>query len=251
MIRFLLPLFLLLFLLKIDFIRSQENNFIKVKYLKKIKPILNSDDPKLNNNNTKKLRYLLEKNLKNVEYILKIEDYHSLFELKMMNIDGENRSFQRLAGSIGGTKGDFYVNKRDSIFYNKKHFGGEDFKIKLNIRKWEITNEFKFIRNFKSYKATSKEVIINPKGKFEFQIIAWFCPELTSFFGPSSYFGLPGLILELDNGKTILQAKEIVISKSVENKIGPFKNGIEITQKEYDNLVNKKVKEKYGRFMKN
>lgn len=244
--RFLL--IVLVCILNSNITKSQEVTFIKVTYSKELYSRIDtskSNEYKVQINN---LNSLVIKNSKELEYQLVIDNYHSIFKGMESKMDNKENEFKGIARKIGGTNGQFYVNKKDSIFYNKKHFGGEDFKIKIDIKKWEITNEFKFIRNFKCYKAVSQDFVSNSEGVFKFNIIAWFCPELPSFFGPAGYFGLPGLILELDNGKTILKAKEIKISKTLEEEIKPFKKGLEISQKEFDEFLEKKAFERYGKY---
>ena len=247
--RFLTTLILFTVFFRANYSFSQETAFFKVTYTKELYSKLDSSKSNYHKRQINNLNFLLNKNSKKVEYHLIIENYHSIFYSEILKMNNDSQGFQKLTSQIGGTRGKFYINKKDSIFYNKKHFGGDDFKIKLNIKKWKITNEFKFIRNFKSYKAISEDVILNPNGKFKFKVIAWFCPDLPSFFGPANYFGLPGLILELDNGKSILQVKEIRKSKSLKEKVILFKKGIELSQKEYNDLVKKKANEKYGKFM--
>lgn len=63
---------------------------------------------------------------------------------------------------------------------------------------WVITSEKGKIGNYTVFKATTTEVVVNPKGRFESPVIAWFAPEIPFSFGPIGYGGLPGLILELE-----------------------------------------------------
>ena len=128
---------------------------------------------------------------------------------------------------------------------------GEDFLIKIEVKKWKVTSEFKFISNFKCYKATSEDIVSNHKGVFKSKVIAWFCPELPNFFGPAGYFGLPGLILELDNSKMNLRATKIHFSKSKKNDIKPLKKGIKLTEKEFDKLMEEKAKAMFPKSFKN
>ena len=173
-----------------------------------------------------------------MSFELLISDYHSQFKEKSALVSEQNNDVMRkLASSLGGTGGIFYVNKTDSTYLNKKHYAGEDFRIKLKVKNWQITTETKFINNYKCFKATSLDTVINTKGTFQFNVTAWFSPDLPSFFGPAGYFGLPGLILELSNGKVVLKAKEINFEKSSETKIKRLKKGILLTQEEFNELV--------------
>ena len=209
-------LFLVLFL---NESQSQELNTIKVTYSKELYSKLDTSKSKSFKREITKFNNLLNNYSKKIKYDLIIDDYHSIFSEINFQTIGKSNEFEKVVSDIGGTKGEFYVNRKDSIFYNKKHFGGEDFLVKIKLRKWKITNEFKFIRNFKCFKALSEDIISNPSGNFKFKVIAWFCPKLPSFFGPASYFGLPGLVLELDNGKLKLKANKVEITKIKNKKV--------------------------------
>jgi GLPGLI family protein len=56
--------------------------------------------------------------------------------------------------------------------------------------------------------------IENPDGVFYQQIKAWYCPEINYSFGPIGYYGLPGLILELQIDNVTYKAIRIKIDDS-------------------------------------
>ena len=61
--------------------------------------------------------------------------------------------------------------------------------------------------------------------------------------GPEGYWGLPGLILEVNDGKTIILCSKIVINPKEKTEIKAPNNGKVVTQKEYDDIVTKKMEE--------
>jgi GLPGLI family protein len=73
---------------------------------------------------------------------------------------------------------------------------------------WKITSERKTIDQYQCYKATySFDYMLRGKNVTRV-IVAWFAPSLSYSYGPKSYHGLPGLILELtDNTVTFLVSK--------------------------------------------
>lgn len=76
--------------------------------------------------------------------------------------------------------------------------------------KWVITNETKKIGKYICHKATSILVRDNGKaGIFNFPITAWFTPEIPFSFGPIGYGGLPGMILELQEGNVLYGCTKI------------------------------------------
>lgn len=230
---------------------SQGEVFFKITYAKEIFSKLDTSKVKSFKQEINGLNSVIEKYSKQISYQLIINNHHSLFIQNEFNMDNSDYSFKKMAGYIGGTNGKFYVNKKDNIYVNENHFGGEIFLIEIKVKKWKITNEFKFIKNFKCYKAISEDIVSNPVGVFKSKVIAWFCPELPSYFGPAGYFGLPGLILELNNGKINLSVTKIKMYKQEKEKIIPLNNGIKLTQKEFDNYLKKIAKEKFGKIFKN
>lgn len=77
----------------------------------------------------------------------------------------------------------------------------------------------------------------------ELTITAWYSPEISVSQGPEGYWGLPGLILELNDGKTIILCSKIVLNPKVKTEIKATTNGKVISQKEYDATVVQKMKE--------
>lgn len=101
---------------------------------------------------------------------------------------------------------------------------------------WKITNESKKIDNYLCYKATFEEFFPRRDGtQGSRTITAWFAPSLPYNFGPLTYYGLPGLILELTRNSTTFLASKIEIS---EKQIPiDFPKGKTITHEEYDNKL--------------
>lgn len=72
---------------------------------------------------------------------------------------------------------------------------------KLKSSDWKISSEVRKIDNYQCYKAEYSYEYTTTKGKLmKRTIIAWFAPELPYAFGPGKFSGLPGLILELNDG---------------------------------------------------
>ena len=77
----------------------------------------------------------------------------------------------------------------------------------------------------------------------EIEVIAWYTPEIPVSNGPENYFGLPGLILEVSAGKTTLLCSKIAMNIKDKKEIKAPTNGKVVTQKEYDEIVAKKMEE--------
>lgn len=79
---------------------------------------------------------------------------------------------------------------------------------------WKIENESKKIDNYICYKATLIEKYKNRMNEEKQKtVVAWFCPEIPYSFGPNEYYGLPGLILELEKDENKYVATKITLSK--------------------------------------
>ena len=101
---------------------------------------------------------------------------------------------------------------------------------------WKLENETKQIGAYLCYKATSEQVVINPKTTFKHPIVAWYCPSIPFNVGPKGYSGLPGLILELQVRNITWGATKIELSK--ENKIiEKPKKGKLITEEEFKKII--------------
>ena len=74
-------------------------------------------------------------------------------------------------------------------------------------------------------------------------ITAWYCPEIPINQGPENYWGLPGLILEVNDGKTVILCSKIVLNSKDKVEIKPVSKGKVVTQKEFDETVKKKMEE--------
>ena len=77
----------------------------------------------------------------------------------------------------------------------------------------------------------------------EVTITAWYTPEIPVNQGPEGYWGLPGLILEVNDGKTVILCSKVVLNPKEKAAIKPATNGKVINQKDFDETVIKKMEE--------
>ena len=190
---------------------------------------------------------------------------------------GRGFRFGGFAG--GGTK---YKNTKDMVAIESTEFFGKKFLVSDEMKKpeWKLGNETKQIGNYTCFKATLvKEVdpldwtnmrrrrgnnekkkedkndavkkdstkIIKVTDDIEMpkQIVvtAWYTPQIPVSNGPDEYWGLPGLILEINSGRTTILCTEVVINPKGKDKIEAPTKGKEITRKEYTATVKKKMEE--------
>jgi GLPGLI family protein len=172
----------------------------------------------------------------------------------------------------GGT---YYKNIKEKSFAVDREFMGKEFLVKdslLNLN-WQMEAETRVIGGYNCFKATaikqlSKEDFRNltpkkeesvPKKPIdetnktsflhalempkEVIVTAWYTPEIPVNQGPEGYWGLPGLILEVNDGKTVILCSKVVLNPKTRAEIKAPTKGKLISQKEFDEVVLKKTEE--------
>ena len=147
---------------------------------------------------------------------------------------------------------------------NQKETFGKQFIIKDRLKpiQWELHSDTKNIGNYTCYKATySKEIeesMMTFSSSDEEQkeeeptaapvmktitVTAWYTPQIPVSNGPESYQGLPGLILEVNDGDLTILCSKITINPKKAIEISEPKKGKQVTQEEYDSIMLKKMEE--------
>lgn len=161
-----------------------------------------------------------------------------------------------------------YKNTKDSRYANQNESFSKIFLIKdsLQTYDWKLSSETKNIGEYTCYKATfSREVEVvesrisvngdndeedeDAEPKMETRVTtAWYTPEISVNNGPGNYHGLPGLILEVNDGSETVICSRIVLNPKDKVKISEPTKGKEITQEAYDKVMEKKLKEMQERY---
>jgi len=164
-----------------------------------------------------------------------------------------------------------YKNIKEKRFTNQNESFSKVFLIKdkLNDIEWILGEETKNIGDYTCFKATTtreiedieSDVSFNgdkdlsttdeaPKMK-EITITAWYTPQIPVSAGPGNYHGLPGLILEVNDGSETVICSKIVINPKNASEIVEPDTGKELTQEAYDKIMEKKMKEMEERYRSN
>lgn len=241
-----------------------------------------NDRMKGNKDITPEMQKMIEERMKKMfekTFILNFDKSTSIYkEEEKLDAPGQNQGGFRMMTSMMGGGGTYFKNIKEKKYTVDKEFMGKDFLVKdsLKIYNWQMTGEtrqiggyncFKAIaivptsasdfRNFRmkktdeekkeEVKAEDKEKKTNFMDGFEMPkeitITAWYTPEIPVSQGPEGYWGLPGLILEINDGKTTILCSKIVLNPKDKVEIKAPTNGKEISQKEYDETVMKKMEE--------
>lgn len=232
---------------------------------------------------TPEIQKMIEERMKKMfekTFFLNFDKSASIYkEEEKLDTPGQGQGGFRMMSSMMGGGGTYYKNVKDKTYKVDKEFMGKEFLVKDSLvnYKWQMTAETRVIGGYNCFKATaiipaSKTDFRNfrPKkeaekatdkakeeakesGKTNFMdqielpkeitITAWYTPEIPVSQGPEGYWGLPGLILEVNDGKTTILCSKIVLNPKDKVEIKAPNNGKELSQKEYDEVVVKKMEE--------
>jgi GLPGLI family protein len=162
----------------------------------------------------------------------------------------------------GGSGSLYFKNLKEKRFVSKTDIMGKTFLIKDSIPnyQWQLTSETKNIGNYTCYKATFTQEVENRTMTVEngetkqikksetIMTTAWYTPQIPISNGPTIYHGLPGLILEINDGRTTIVCTEIVLNPSEKITISEPDKGKIVSQAEYDKIQDEKNKELMERF---
>ena len=187
----------------------------------------------------------------------------------------------RMMSSFSGGGGTYYKNVKEKSYTVDKELMGKEFLVKdtLTNMKWKMEAETRLIGGYNCYKATA----IMPVSKTDFRnfrprddknakgegskdkkpeegekkssildmveipkeqtITAWYTPEIPVSQGPEGYWGLPGLILEVNDGKTVILCSKVVLNPKEKVVVKPASKGKVISQKLFDETMIQKMEE--------
>ena len=214
-------------------------------------------------------------------YVLTFNKSESTYkEEEKLESPGKGGGWGRMMGK-SFSAGKQYKNVKEAQLLEARDFFGKQFLIKDELKKldWKLVNETKVIGKYTCFKATAiktvdefdwrsmrrrkpekekteenkenttetveknndpiKEVEI-PK---EIEVVAWYSPQIPINQGPGEYWGLPGLILEVNADKTTILCSKIVMNPGEKEKIEAPNKGKEVTKKEYAEIMKKKMEE--------
>lgn len=226
---------------------------------------------------TPEMQKMIEDRMKKMfekTFVLNFDKTASIYkEEEKLDEPGQGGGMRMISSFMGGG-GTYYKNVKDKTYTVDKEFMGKEFLVKdtLTTYKWKMESETRVIGGYNCYKATavvpaSKTDFRNYRPKKEDEITAkkadekstnfmdsvdlpkeititaWYTPEIPLNQGPEGYWGLPGLILEVNDGKTVILCSKVVVNAKDKAAIKEPSNGKTVTQKEYDEIVVKKMQE--------
>ena len=215
-------------------------------------------------------------------FILNFNKTESTYkEQEKLEAPGQGSGMGRMWAAMAGLGGTYYKNINEKKYTVDKELLGKEFLVKdtLEVLKWEIGSETKQIGNYLCMKATAKKKVNQsdfrnyrrkkeepkietakdsikkdePKKTTNFmdgfeipkekEVTAWFTMDIPVSHGPEEYWGLPGLILEISDDRTVVLCSKLVLNPKEKIEIKPLTKGSEVSQAEYDKISKEKMEE--------
>ena len=215
------------------------------------------------------MREMIEEAMKKAgeaEFTLKFNRTESLYE-KVKKLAAPKKPVNGISMTIemsgnGDTYGTTYKDLTAQTFLREDNIQGKEFLVTDKIEKldWKVTGETKMIGKYNVMKATytfpkeekeeSEEEstsLLNMVDDKEHVVTAWFTMDIPISNGPGIYQGLPGLILELNEGEITILCNKIEMNPEGFEIKKPRK-GKEISTEKFNKLRDKKAKEMRERF---
>jgi len=131
-------------------------------------------------------------------FSLTFNDEVSMFQpIDQLSI-GENNLKTNIAMlSLLNCEGNIYLDAKEKEYYIMRSLGSFKHLVKTEMQclDWTIQEDKKIVNNINYRKATA--IISNDDNSKLLNVEAWFCPSISVQYGPSTFYGLPGLITEV------------------------------------------------------
>jgi GLPGLI family protein len=217
------------------------------------------DSTQMNDDMQKQLAAQLRKQFQR-EYTLKFNSDESIYT-EVEKLDAPSPA---MAGGVNivlsGNTDILYRNVKDNKIARETEIMGKPFLIKdaPEKREWKLEKDSKSIGEYTCFKATFTEEITDRMFSSDTDSItevkkmrtttAWYTLDIPVQHGPGEFWGLPGLVLEVNDGQQSILCSKIVLNPEKELKIEAPDNGKVVTREEYEEIREKKMKEMEEQF---
>lgn len=218
------------------------------------------------------------KNMLEKTYVLTFNQSESTYkeEEKLETPGGGGRGWGMMSSFTGGPQ---YKNVKEQQIIQEQEFFGKQFLVSDSLPKleWKMENETKQIGQYTCFKATAVKPVddmdfmnwrrrdrnnedekkdgakaadstkADPMDEIEVPkeivITAWYSPQVPVNQGPGEYWGLPGLIMEVNAGRTTILCNKIIMNPQDKESIEAPDKGEEVTRQEYNKIMKDKMEE--------
>lgn len=239
----------------------------KAYYVSKSKMELGNWGARMSEGQKKEIEARMKNRLEKT-YILTFNKEESVFE--------EDEKLDAISGATDSwgknfAPGEQYKNLKSNTQIQNQEFYGKQFLINDQLQpiEWKMGKETKQIGNYMCFRATASiptndltwysfswdklsnrdDASENPTGEIKdnsiamTEVEAWYTPQVPVGHGPSEYWGLPGLILEVSAGNTTMLCSKLIINPASKIKIEAPEKGKIVTKNEYQEIIIGKMQE--------
>lgn len=228
--------------------------------------------PEMKKQIAERMKSVLEKT-----YVLTFDQSSSTYKEDEQLVAPGSGGAGRWTGMMSSfSSANYYKEIKEGNYYDQREFFGKNFLIKDTLPKlqWKMVNETKKIGNYTCFKATAmkkvdeldwrnmrrrrgnrngenaeakndsvKKITEEIEVPKEIEVVAWYSPEIPVSQGPGEYWGLPGLILEVQSGRTTLLCNKIVMNTKEKEVLTKPTKGKELSQQEFNAIAKQKMQE--------
>lgn len=225
------------------------------------------DSTKMNADMYKRVTEMLKKQFEKT-YVLKFNKEASIYKEDEVLEAPQTGSGMRMMVLSAGQSDILYKNIKDNRYTSQSEVLGKIFLVKDELEKhdWTLENETKHIGQYTCHKATKKRMIpivesqisingdkdlnteINEPEMKEVTVTAWYTMEIPVNSGPDRFHGLPGLILEVNDGEETMVCSKIVLNPANELTINEPVKGKEINRDDFNKIVEQKMQEQRDKY---
>jgi GLPGLI family protein len=153
-----------------------------------------------------------------------------------------------------------YRNIKEKTYAQASEIMGKEFLIEDAIKDqdWVLVKETKNIGQHVCFKATKtktqKDRVFNEeKGAYEdsekeVTTTVWYTPSIPIQHGPDDYYGLPGLVLEVNDGELTILCSKIVLNPKEGVQTDKPTKGKRVSQEKFNEIQDQKNKEMQEQF---
>lgn len=164
---------------------------------------------------------------------------------KMKLTFSESQSLYAYASESAEYEGTSYKGRNEDLFFFRdfdkerivdvEETLGRTYVIEDSLRLpgWKIGDQIKEIAGHLCSKATTTDALKNQS------ITAWFAQDIPVPAGPERFYGLPGLIMELDinDGDVVIEATSVVMKPTANELKPPKSKGKRVTSAAFEKLL--------------
>lgn len=215
----------------------------------------------MNNEMQKSIQEQLRKQFQK-EYILSFTEAEAIWKEEVALDKPQAPSSSGISIVLSGNSDILYQNIKEQTYKQQSDLMGKQFLVEDTLKnpEWKLEKETKNIGQYTCFKATLTEEVeersfqsVNGDGEEEVKkapkvTTAWYTLDIPVQHGPGEFWGLPGLILEVNDGKMAMMCTQVVINPKEGVTIEIPAKGKKVNEAAYEKISEEKAKEMMERY---